>query len=86
MLRKSVETTSKDMIRVSEKILKRGPKSADNFNYEANYKSHLYHILIANPVNYENIQLESRPEKGRVANNHTDLWYSDLDEEYYFLV
>jgi hypothetical protein len=21
-----------------------------------------------------------------VASNHTDLWYSDLDEEYYFLV
>jgi hypothetical protein len=37
MLRKSVETTSKDMIRVNEKILKRGTKSAGNFNYEANY-------------------------------------------------
>ena len=21
-----------------------------------------------------------------MASNHTDLWYSDLDEEYYFLV
>ena len=85
-LRKSVETTSKDMIRVSEKILKKDQKSADCFNYESNYKAHLYHILIANSVNYKNIQFESRPEKARAANNHIDLWYSDLGEVYYFLV
>ena len=82
----SVEKTSKDMIKVSKKRLNEEPDSHDYFNYEANYKAHLYHILLANGVNYENIQLESRPKKATVANNHIDLWYSDLDNEYYFLV
>ena len=86
ILRKSVETTSKDMVKVSKKRLDEEPDSHDYFNYEANYKAHLYHILLANGVNYENIQLESRPKKARVANNHIDLWYSDFDKEYYFLV
>ena len=85
-LRKSVETTSKDMIEVSKKRLEEEPESDNYFNYEANYKAHLYHILVSNCVSYENIGLESRPEKARVANNHIDLWYSDLDEGYYFLV
>jgi hypothetical protein len=85
-LRKSVEATSRDMIKVSKKRLEEEPESDNYFNYEANYKAHLYHFLVSNGVSYENIQLESRPERAKVASNHIDLWYSDLDEGYYFLV
>lgn len=85
-LRKSAEATSKDMLKLSEKAIEKDQDSDDYFNYEAHYKSHLYHNLLSNGVNYGDLHPEWRPDKQKVAGNHIDLWYLDPEKEYNFLI
>lgn len=72
-LRKSTEATSKDMVSISEKAVKKEQDSEGYFNYEANYKSHLYYTLLSNGIRYEDLRPEWRPGKQKVAGNHIDL-------------
>lgn len=85
-LRRTVESTSTDMLRLSEDTLQKNPKSEEYFSYEASYKAHLYHTLLQNEICYMDMHLEWRPEKPKVLNNHIDLWYRDPDEEYNVLI
>ena len=85
-LRRSTEATSRDMLSISEKAIQKEQDSEDYFNYEAHYKSHLYHTLLSNGVSYEDLHPEWRPSKQKVAGNHIDLWYLDPEREYNFLI
>lgn len=74
------------MIRLSEKTIKETPDTDEYFHYEANYKAHLYHTLLLNGVNYEDLHLEWRPDKEKVGLDHVDLWYQIPDENCNFLI
>lgn len=86
ILRKSTEATTSEMLIISENIIEKDQDNPKYFSYEAHYKAHLYHLLLTNGVRYENLHLEWRPEPQGLTNKHIDIWYSDPEGEYEFLI
>ena len=82
----STEYTTRDMLAVSEKFLEEDPDREDYFIYESKYKAHLYHYLLLDGINPEDLHFEWRPDNDTNSLDHIDLWFKDPGKRYNILI
>lgn len=73
ILLKSVKETTQNIRRMNEKSLGKNARD-DEFEYEATYKAHLYHVLLKNGIDYAKLSLEIQPGNHEGKTQHIDLW------------
>ena len=86
-LLEAVRRTTKDLTEISKELLTQGKEDDDNyFPYEAKYKAHLYHYLLACGVSHQELAFEWMQDNSKTKHDHFDLWYRDLQKKYNTLI
>ncbi len=85
ILLNSVKETTQNIRRLNEKSLGKDTYD-DEFEYEATYKAHLYHVLLKNGIDYGELRLEMQPGSRIGENEHIDLWYTGPNDQHDYLI